>query len=280
MSNSLWPHGLQHPRLPCPSQFPRVCLDSCNAIFFSAALFFCLQSFPASGFFNQLALHIRWLKYWSFSFSISPSNEYSGLISFRINWFDLLAVQRTLKSLLQHRNSKVSVLWPSAFFMGPLSHVYMTTGKTPALTIWTSVGKVISLLFNMLFRFVIAFLSRSKCLLISWQQSLCEVFLESKKNLSLFPLFPHLFGTRCHELHFFQWWGCKESDITEQLSLTSLSLGPSIHRELSGSLPHVLLVSVQMSLIQWGPHWPLYLNSNTITIPITLCPPSSAFFSP
>ena len=196
MSNSLWPQGLQHPRLPCPSQFPRVCLDSCNAIFFSAALFFCLQSFPASGFFNQLALHIRWLKYWSFSFSISPSNEYSGLISFRINWFDLLAVQRTLKSLLQHRNSKVSVLWPSAFFMGPLSHVYMTTGKTPALTIWTSVGKVISLLFNMLFRFVIAFLSRSKCLLISWQQSLCEVFLESKKNLSLFPLFPHLFAMK------------------------------------------------------------------------------------
>ena len=129
----------------------------------------CPQSFPTIRvFYNESALCIRWPKYWSFSFSSSPSNEYSGLISFRINWFDLLAVQRTLKSLLQHHYSKVSILRLSAFFMVPLSHPYMTTGKTMALTIWTFVGKVIFLLFNMLSRFVIVFLPRSKCLLISW----------------------------------------------------------------------------------------------------------------
>ena len=117
-------------------------------------------------FSNESVLHIRWPKYWSFSFSISPSNEYSGLSSFTIDWWDLLAVQGTLKSLLQHHNSKASVLWCSAFFMVQLSHLYMTTGKTIALTKWTFVGKVISLLFNMLSRLVIAFLPRSKCLLI------------------------------------------------------------------------------------------------------------------
>ena len=108
---------------------------------------------------------------WSFNTSISPSNEYSGLISFRIDWFDLLAIQETLKSLLQHHSSKASILWHSAFFMVQLSHLYMTTGKTTALTIQTFVGKVMSLLFNMLSRFVITFLPRSKCLLISWLQS-------------------------------------------------------------------------------------------------------------
>ena len=115
-------------------------------------------------FSNESALHIRWPKYWSFSFSISPSNEYSGLISFRIDCLDLLAVQGTLKSLLQHHSSKASILWCSAFFMVQLSHPYMTTGKTIALTICTFVSKVISLLFNMLFRFVIAFFQRIKCL--------------------------------------------------------------------------------------------------------------------
>ena len=118
-------------------------------------------------FSNELALHIRWPKYWSFSFSISPSNEYSGLISFRTDWLDLLAVQGTLKSLLQHRSSQASILWCSAFFIVQLSHPYMTTGKTIALTLQTFVGKVIPLFFNMLFRFVIAFLPRSKSLLIS-----------------------------------------------------------------------------------------------------------------
>ena len=115
-------------------------------------------------FSNESALHIRWPKYWSLSFSISPSNEYSELISFRFDLFDLLAVQGTLKSLLQHHSSKVSVLWHSAFFMVQPSHTYMTSGKTTVLTIQTFVGKVISLLFNKLSRFVIAILPRSKCL--------------------------------------------------------------------------------------------------------------------
>ena len=123
-------------------------------------------------FSNESVLHIRWPKYWSFSFSISPSNEYSGLISSRIDWFDLLALQGTLKSLLQHHSLKASILWCSAFFMVQLSHSYMTTGKIIALTVWRFIGKVMSLLFNMLSRLVIAFLARSKRLLISWLQSL------------------------------------------------------------------------------------------------------------
>ena len=121
-------------------------------------------------FSNESDLHIRWPKHWSFSFSISPSNEHSGLISFRMDWLDLLAVQGTLKSLLQHHSSKASILWCSAFFMVQLSHAYMTTGKTIALTRWTFAGKVMSLLFNMLSTLVITFFPRSKCLLISWLQ--------------------------------------------------------------------------------------------------------------
>ena len=132
-------------------------------------------------FSHDSALHIRWPKYWSFSFSITPSNEHSGLISFRIDWFDLHAVQGTLKSLSQHHNLKASILWCSAFFMVHLSHPYMTTGKNIALTIWTFVGKVISLLFNMLSRVVIAFLPGSKHLLISWLQSPSIVILQPKK---------------------------------------------------------------------------------------------------
>ena len=122
-------------------------------------------------FSNESVLHIRWPEYWSFSFSINPSDEYSGLISFRIDWLDFLTVQGTLKSLLQHHSSKASIPWCSAFFIVQLSHPYMTTGKTIALTRWTFVGKVMSLLFNMLSRFVIAFLPRSKHLLSSWLQS-------------------------------------------------------------------------------------------------------------
>ena len=136
-------------------------------------------------FSNESVLQIRWPKYWSFSFSISSSNEYSGLISFRTDWFDFLAVQATLKSLLQHHSSKASILWHSAFFMVQLSHPYMTTGKTIALTRWNFVGKVISLLFNMLFRLDIAFLPRSKCLFISWLQSPSAVILESRKIKSV-----------------------------------------------------------------------------------------------
>ena len=119
-------------------------------------------------FSNESALRIRWPKYWSFSFNINPSNEYSGLISFRMDWLDLLAVQGTLKILLQHHNLKASILWHPAFFIIQLWHLYMTTGKSIALTIWTFVGKVMSLLFNTLSRFVRVFLPRNKCLLISW----------------------------------------------------------------------------------------------------------------
>ena len=189
-SHSLRPHGLQHARLPCSSPTPRVYLDSCplsqwchptissSVVPFSS----CLQSFPASRsfptsqFFTSGGQSIG-----SFSFSISPSNEYSRLISFWIDWFDLLAVQGTLKSLLQHHSSKASILQCSAFFIVQLSHPHMTSGKTIALTRWIFVGKVMSLLFNMLSRFVIAFLPRSKCLLISWLQSPSAVILDPQK---------------------------------------------------------------------------------------------------
>ena len=132
-------------------------------------------------FFNELALCIMWPKYWRFSFSISSSNEYSGLISFRIDWFDFLGAQGTLKSLLQHHSSKVLIIQSLDFFMVQTSHVYMTTGRTIALIIRTFVSKVMSLLFNMLSRLVIAFLPRSKHLLISWLRSLSTVILELKK---------------------------------------------------------------------------------------------------
>ena len=132
-------------------------------------------------FSNEAALHIKWPKYWSFSFSISPSNKYSGFISFRIDWFDLLVAQVTLKSLLQHHSLKASILQHSAFLMVQLSHPYMSTGKTIAWTIWAFAGKVRSLLFNMLSRLVIAFLPRSKYLLISWLQSPSALILEPPK---------------------------------------------------------------------------------------------------
>ena len=138
--------------------------------------------FPSIGVFSsESALRIRWSKYWSISFSISPSNECSVLISFRIDWFDFLAVQGALESLLQHHSLKASILWHSAFLTVQLSNPYMTSGKTIALTRWTFVGKLMSLLFNTLPRFVIAFLPRSKCLLISWRQSPSAVILEPKK---------------------------------------------------------------------------------------------------
>ena len=155
--------------------------------------------FPSIRVFSNVSiLHIRWPKNWSFSFSISPSNEYSGLISFRIDYFDLLAVQGILKSLLQHHNSKASVLRRSAFFMVQLSHPYMTTGKTIALPRWTFVGKVMSLLFNMLSRLVITFLPRSKRLLISWPQSPSAVILEPKKIKSV--TFSIISPSICHEV--------------------------------------------------------------------------------
>ena len=146
-------------------------------------------------FSNGLVLCIKWPKYWRFSFNVSLSNEYSGLISFRIDWFDLLAVQGTLKSLLQHHSSKTSILQRSAFFIVQFSHPYMTTGKTIALTRWTFVGKVMSLLFNMLPRLVIAFLPRNKHLLVSWLQSTSAVIFRRKKRKSLtVSIVSHLFA--------------------------------------------------------------------------------------
>ena len=133
-------------------------------------------------FSNESTLPMRWPKYWSFSYSISPSNEHQGLISFRMDWLDLLVVHGTLKRLLQHHSSKASILRRSAFFSVQLSHPYMTTGKTIALTRWTLVGQVTSLLLNMLCRLVITFLPRSKCLLISWPQSPSTVTLEPERN--------------------------------------------------------------------------------------------------
>ena len=153
-----------------------------NRLIFCCPLPFLLSIFPSIRVFsNELALCLRWSKDWSFSFCISLSNEYSGSISFSIDWFDLLAVQGTLKSLLQHHSSKASILQCSAFFIVQLSHPYMTTGKTIALTSWTFVGKVMSLLLNMLSRLVITFLPRSKRLLISWLQSPSALILEPKK---------------------------------------------------------------------------------------------------
>ena len=155
--------------------------------------------FPNTRIFsNESVIHIRWPKYWSCSFSISPSNEYSGLISFRMAWLDLLAVQGTLKSLLQHHSSKASILQHSTFFMVQLSHPYMITGKTIPLTRRTFVGKVMSLLFNMLSRLVIAFLPRSKHLLISWLQSPSAVILEPKKIKSVMVSF--VSPSICHEV--------------------------------------------------------------------------------
>ena len=175
MSDSLRPHGLQHTRLPCPSPIsqglpklmsiefvmPSNYLILCHPLLLLPSIFPSIRVFS-----NESVLCIRWPKYWSYSLNISPSNEHPGLISFRMDWLDLLAVQGTLKSLFQHHSSKASILWHSAVFIVQLSHPYVTTGKTIALTRRTFVGKVMSLLFNMLSRLVITFLPRSKRLLI------------------------------------------------------------------------------------------------------------------
>ena len=176
---------LYHPLLLSPSVFPSIRVFSIES-----------------------ALHIRWPNCWSFSFSISPSNEHPGLISFRRDWLDVLAVQGTFKSLLQHHSSKASILLHSAFFIVQLSHPYMTTGKTTALTRWTSVGKALSLLFNMLSRLLIAFFPRSKCLLSSWLQSTSALILEPRQNkvchcFHCFPIYlPRSDWTGCHNLSF------------------------------------------------------------------------------
>ena len=179
------------------SVMPSNHLILCRPLLLLPAIFLSIRVFS-----DESALHTRWPKYWSFS--ISPSNENSGLISFRMDWLDLLAVQRTLKSLLQHHSSKASILRRSALFTVQLSHPYMTTGKAIALTRWTFVGKVMSLLFHMLSRLVITFLPRSKHLLISWLQSSSAVILESQKikSATVSTISPWSDGTGCHDLSF------------------------------------------------------------------------------
>ena len=167
------------------SQMPSYHLILCHPLLLLPSIFPSIRVFS-----NESVLRIRWPKYWSSSLSISPSNEYSGLISYSMDWLDLLAVQGTLKSPFQHHSSKASILLLSAFFIVQLSHPYMTTGNTIVLTRWTFVGKVMSLLFNTLFRFVIAFLPRGKHLLISWLQSPSAVMLQPKKICHYFHIFP------------------------------------------------------------------------------------------
>ena len=171
----------------------------CCPLLLLASLFHSIRIFS-----KRSVLRIRWPKYWSFSFSISPSNEHPGPISIRMDWLDLLAVQGTLNSLLQCHSSKASILRHSAFFTVQLPHPYMTTGKTIALTRWTFIDKVMSLLFNMLSRLFITFLPKSKRLLISWLQSLSPVILEPKQILShCFPIYlPRSYRTGCHDLSF------------------------------------------------------------------------------
>ena len=230
MSDSLRPHGLWHTRLPCPSWSPTFLkflsiesvmltnyLITCGPLLLLPSIFHCVSTFS-----NESALHIKWPKYLSFNFSINPSNEYSGLIFFRIDRFDLLTVQGTFKSILQHNNSKASILQCSAFFMVQISHPYMTTGKTIALIIWTFVSKMTSLLFKLLSRCVITFLPRSKLLLISWLQSPSAVILEPKKikSFTVSIVSPSI----CHEMMgpdamIFVFW--------------MLSFKPSFHSPLS-----------------------------------------------
>ena len=213
-SDTLRCHWLQHARLPCPSPTLRAQLIFIELVMPSNHVILCrplllLPSIIPSirVFSRESLLCIRWPKYWSFSFSISPFNKYSGLISFRIERFELLAVQGTLKCLLKHHISKASILWRLASFTVQLSHPHMSTGKTIALTRWTFVGKVMSLPFNMLSRLVITFLPRSKCLLISWLQLPSAVILEPPNKVChcfhcLSVYLPWSDGTGCHDLSF------------------------------------------------------------------------------
>ena len=241
-------------RLPCPLLSPGVCSNSCplsrwcyptNHLILCYFLLLLPPIFPSIRVLsNESALHIRWPKYRSFS--ISPSNEYSGLISFRIDWLDLLAVQGTLKSLLQHHSSKASVLQCSAFFMVQLSQPYMNTGKTIALTILTFVSKAMSLLFNTLSRFVIAFLPRSKCLLISWLQSLSAVILEPKKikSATISICFPSV----CHEV-----MGLEAMILVFECWVLSQFFHYPLSSSLRGSLVSLLFLPLGWYLLHiWG----------------------------
>ena len=211
VSDLLRLHGLQHARLPCPLPSSGACSNSCPLSWWChptissyCPLFFLPSIFPSIRVFSrELALHIRWPKYWINSFSISPSNEYSELISFRIDWFDLLTFRGTLKSLLQHHTSKPSILWHSPFFMVQLSHPYMTTGKTIAFSRQTLVGKVMSLPFNIA---VCHNFSSKKKVSFNFVAAvtICGVFgAHENKSLSLFPIYlPWSDRTRCHDLRF------------------------------------------------------------------------------
>ena len=207
------PHGLQHAIFPCLSPSLRVCSNSTESVMLSNHLILCCLLLLLSSIFlsirvfsNESAIRIRWPKYCGFSFSISPSNEHSGLIAFRIDWFDLLAVQGTLNTLLYLHSWKALVIWCSVFFAVQLSHPYMTTGEIRALTTQTFVGKVMSLLFNMLSTLVIAFLPRCKLLLISWLQSPSDFGAQKSKVWHCFHCFPFYLpwsdGTGCHDLCF------------------------------------------------------------------------------
>ena len=214
-------------------------------------------------FSNESTLRIRWPKYWSFNFSISPSKEHPGLVSFRMDWLDLLAVQGTLKSLLQHHSSKELTLRHLAFFVVQLSHPYVTTGKTVALTRWTFVGKVMSLLLNILSRLVITFLPRSKRLLISWLQSPSAVILEPKKIkvshcLHCFPIcFPWSDGTGCHEA------AASVVSLYRQMKENH----PSIPFFRSQGLEHVLCLSFTWYLCIFKKCWPSSLFEASIAFP-------------
>ena len=224
MSDSLWPHFPVHRQLSKLAQthvhWVSDAIQPSHPLLSPSP-----PAFPIIRVFsNESVLHIRWPKYWSFSFSISPSNDYLGVISFRIDWLDLLAVQGTLKSLLQHHSSKASILRYLAFFMVQLSYPYMTTGKTIALTKQTFISKIMSLLFSMLSRLVIAFLPRSKCLLTSWLQSPSAVTLEPKKTVS------HCFHwSNIHKwlLPFrscFTWWLLKIVSLSPRESFKASSI--------------------------------------------------------
>ena len=212
VSDSLRPHGLQHARplfLHHLRSLPKFMFIASEMPYSHLILWCPLLLLPSifpsiRDFSNDSSVYIRWPKYWRFSFSISPSSEYSGLISLKIDWFDILAVQGTFRSLFQHHSLKISILWCSAFFTVQLSQPYMTTGKTTALTRQTFFRKVVFLLFSTLFRFVITFLPGSNCLLILWLQLLSSVILEPKKRKSVTA--STFFPSICHAVNSSSWW--------------------------------------------------------------------------
>ena len=223
----------------------------CRSLFLLPSIYPSIRNFS-----NEVAVHIRWPRYWSFS--ISPSSEYSGLISFKMQWFDCLSVHGTLESLLQHHSSKASILWHSAFFMVQLSQPYVTTGKTIALTIWTFVGRVMSLLFNTPSRFVRAFLPRSNCLLISWLQTPSTVILEPKKRNSVTT--STFSPSICREV---VWPDATTYIFSKYLILSWLFHSPPSPSARSSLVPFHFLPWGQYHLSIWGCYVsPSYLDFN------------------